>query len=185
MRKQERIKTTELREVKKRLNALVNRRSAVISARFAGPKQDSRLGETCRECDNIESEIARIHSLRKKSDKTGKKSNLSSALVDGGNSMSSEKLLLALEKTLNSTKEKEEASDLHGLEAEDCEQQRVQSLSFEISKIKRDMEKVKEDEVCVSVPVASSQAPPISKADNVAAQCGTSSAKYDTDAQPK
>ena len=37
----------------------------------------------------------------------------------------------------------EEASALHGLEAEDCEQHRIQELSFEISKIKRDMEKIK------------------------------------------
>ena len=36
----------------------------------------------------------------------------------------------------------EEANELYGLEAEDVEQSRVQELNFEISKIKRDIEKV-------------------------------------------
>lgn len=106
MQREERIKTTELREVKKRLNSLVNRRSAVISARFEGPKQDPRLGDTCREHDDIDAEILRITNLKKKQDKMGKKSNLNSSLVDGGNAMSPEKLLQSLEKMLLATKEK-------------------------------------------------------------------------------
>ena len=106
MRKEERIRTTELSEVKKRLNALVNRRAAVISTRFSGPKQDDRLGDSCRQHDEIEAEIVRLNKLQQKFERMNKKSLVSSPLVNGGNSMPIEKLLLALEKSQISVKDK-------------------------------------------------------------------------------
>jgi hypothetical protein len=106
MRKEEKIKTTELNEVKKRLNNLVNRRSAVISSRFGGPKQDERLGDSCVLHDQIEAEIARITNLKQKQDKGGKKSLLASPLVDNGSATTAEKILLALERSQSDVKDK-------------------------------------------------------------------------------
>lgn len=106
MRKEERVKTTELNEVKKRLNNLMNRRSAVISSRFAGPKQDPRLGDSCVLHDQIEAEISRITNLKQKQDKGGKKSLLTSPLVDNGNATTAEKILIALEKSQIDVKDK-------------------------------------------------------------------------------
>jgi hypothetical protein len=59
----ERKRTSEMSEAKKRLSALVNKRSVMISARFSGPMQDERLREVSKRQVKVDSECLRVMSL--------------------------------------------------------------------------------------------------------------------------
>lgn len=59
----ERKKMSELGEAKKRMSALTNKRSVMISARFSGPMQDERLREVTKRLAQTESESLRMQSL--------------------------------------------------------------------------------------------------------------------------
>lgn len=63
---QERRKTGELGEAKKRMSALANKRSVMISARFSGPLQDDRLREVARRLERAEGECRRVGTQRAK-----------------------------------------------------------------------------------------------------------------------
>mmetsp|Transcript_25444 Transcript_25444/g.37507 ORF Transcript_25444/g.37507 Transcript_25444/m.37507 type:complete len:1122 (+) Transcript_25444:90-3455(+) len=154
MRQLEKKKLSELGEAKKRLNALVNKRAMVISGRFSGPMQDERLRDTTKLLTDTESEISRISGLKKRMAKQGGgKAMVSSPVIENGSTMTADKLLVKLETSRHSAKEKvkwhksrirceEEGNEYYGAEAEEIEQARVQELSYSISKIKRDMEKL-------------------------------------------
>ena len=59
----ERRKMSELGEAKKRVAAIKNKRSVMISARFSGPMQDERLREVAKRLSDLESEALRVQSL--------------------------------------------------------------------------------------------------------------------------
>jgi hypothetical protein len=65
----ERKRTSELGEAKKRMSALTNKRSVMISARFSGPMQDERLREVTKRLAKVESESLRVQSLLSKETK--------------------------------------------------------------------------------------------------------------------
>ena len=65
----ERKKMSDLGEAKKRLSALTNKRSVMISARFSGPMQDDRLREVTKRLAQAESEALRMQSLLAKETK--------------------------------------------------------------------------------------------------------------------
>jgi hypothetical protein len=59
----ERKKISDLGDAKKRMTALANKRSMMISARFSGPMQDERLREVSKRLTNAESELLRVQTL--------------------------------------------------------------------------------------------------------------------------
>lgn len=104
LKKEERIRTTELSEIKKHMNNLINRRAMVISSRYEGANQDEKLRKLGSYIDQIEQEISRVQNAMKKN-RNGK-THTSSALVENNSMMPAEKLLAKLSKELESTKEK-------------------------------------------------------------------------------
>lgn len=152
MKKEERIKTTELSEIKKHLNNVVNRRAIVISSRYEGDNQDEKLNQLNTLSNQIEQELKRIQNLSKKN-KTDKVIQSSSQLIENNTKMSVDNLISKLNKALESTKEKikrqknkikceEENSPIYGIEVEEADKVRIQELNYEIAKIKRDIEKM-------------------------------------------
>lgn len=105
MKKEERIKTTELSEIKKHLNNIVNRRAIVISSRYEGDNRDEKLHQLGNLLNQIEQEIKRVQNLSKKS-KSDKVVLSSSQLIDNNTKMSIDNLLTKLNKEYETTKEK-------------------------------------------------------------------------------
>jgi len=152
MKKEERIKTTELSEIKKHLNNIVNRRAIVISSRYEGDNRDEKLHQLGNLLNQIEQEIKRVQNLSKKS-KSDKVVLSSSQLIDNNTKMSIDNLLTKLNKEYETTKEKikrqknkikyeEENNPVYGVEVEEADKVRIQELNYEIAKIKRDIEKI-------------------------------------------
>jgi glutaminase len=105
LKKEERIRTTELNEIKKHLNGLINRRAVAISSRYEGTNQDEKLHQLSSLLGRYEQEITRVQSLLKKN-KTGKSIPSSSPMVENNSMMPAEKLLSKLNKDCDATKEK-------------------------------------------------------------------------------
>ena len=109
LKKEERIRTTELNEVKKHLNGLMNRRSIAISSRYEGTNQDEKLYQLSSLVGRYEQEISRVQTLLKKN-KTTKPIHSSSPMIENNSMMSAEKLLSKLNKDCDATKEKVSSS---------------------------------------------------------------------------
>lgn len=105
LKKEERIRTTELNEIKKHLNGLINRRAVAISSRYEGTNQDEKLHQLSSLLGRYEQEITRVQSLLKKN-KTGKSIPSSSPMVENNLMMPAEKLLSKLTQNCDATKEK-------------------------------------------------------------------------------
>lgn len=105
MKKEERIKTTELSEIKKHLNNVVNRRAIVISSRYEGDNQDAKLRQLTTLITQIEQESKRVQNLSKKS-KNEKTIQSSSSLIENNAKMSTDTLLTKLNREFEATKEK-------------------------------------------------------------------------------
>ena len=105
MKKEERIKTTELSEIKKHLNNIINRRAIVISSRYEGDNQDEKLHQLTNLMNQIEQESIRIQNLSKRN-KSDKVIQSSSILVDNNAKMSTDSLMKKLNRELETTKEK-------------------------------------------------------------------------------
>lgn len=109
LKKEERIRTTELNEVKKHLNGLINRRAIAISSRYEGTNQDEKLYQLSSLVGRYEQEISRVQTLLKKN-KSAKPIHSSSPMVENNSMMSAEKLLSKLNKDCDATKEKVSSS---------------------------------------------------------------------------
>jgi hypothetical protein len=107
MKKEERIRTTELSELKKHMNGIINRRAMIISSRYEGANQDDKLRQLSANSTQLEQEIFRLQTLNKKN-KSGKVIHSSSPLIENNSMMTVDKLLLKLNKELENTKEKVE-----------------------------------------------------------------------------
>jgi hypothetical protein len=105
LKKEERIRTTELNEIKKHLNGLMNRRAISISSRYEGTNQDDKLRHLSSLSGQFEQEINRVQSLLKKN-KSGKAIHSSSPMIENNSMMSAEKLISKLNKEFDATKEK-------------------------------------------------------------------------------
>jgi hypothetical protein len=105
MKKEERIRTTELSEIKKHMNGIINRRAMIISSRYEGVNQDEKLRQLNSLTAQLEQEINRLQTQNKKN-KSGKVIHSSSPLIENNSMMSTEKLLLKLNKELENAKEK-------------------------------------------------------------------------------